>query len=92
MTSRLKTALAASALCALMAACATAGGAAPAGKPAEKADAGPAKAVPRGLDATGVDAFPSTYKPLPSRPTAIVGATVLTADGRQIENGVVIMA
>ncbi len=87
MTSRLKTALAASALCALMAACATAGGAAP----AQKAEAQPAKATPRGLDPTGVDAFPSTYQPLPSRPTAIVGATVLTADGRQIENGVVVM-
>ncbi|HEY6924802.1 MAG TPA: amidohydrolase, partial [Steroidobacteraceae bacterium] len=38
------------------------------------------------------DPFPSTYQPLPSRPTALVGATVLTATGQQIERGVVIMA
>lgn len=38
------------------------------------------------------DAFPSTYHPLPSQPTAIVGATVLTATGLQIDHGVVVMA
>lgn len=45
-----------------------------------------------GLDpALDGDPFPSSYTPLPSRPTAIVGATVLTATGQQIERGVVIM-
>lgn len=37
------------------------------------------------------DPFPSTYKPLPSVPTAIVGAKVLTATGDEITNGTVIL-
>ncbi len=52
-----------------------------------------AKPLPMGLDpAADRDPFPSTYKPLPSRPTAIVGANVLTATGQEIDNGVVIMS
>ncbi len=53
----------------------------------------PARALAPGLDpAARADAFPSTYRPLPSQPTAIVGATVLTGAGAQIDNGVVLMA
>lgn len=36
--------------------------------------------------------FPSTYKPLPSVDTAIVNATILTATGRQIEHGTIVMS
>jgi imidazolonepropionase-like amidohydrolase len=49
-------------------------------------------ALPRGLDPrTDRDPFPSTYKPIASGSTAIVGATVLTATGLQIENGTVVI-
>ncbi|MBC6981461.1 amidohydrolase [Caulobacter sp. 17J80-11] len=49
------------------------------------------KAMPKGLDAwANPDPFPSTYKALPGQPTAIVGATVLTATGAKIENGTVL--
>lgn len=37
-------------------------------------------------------AYPSTYAPAPSHMTAIVGATILTAAGRRIENGTVILS
>jgi imidazolonepropionase-like amidohydrolase len=37
------------------------------------------------------DAFPSTYRPMPSRPTAIVGASVFTGTGQLIEGGVVLV-
>jgi imidazolonepropionase-like amidohydrolase len=86
MTSRLRAALAATAVTALLAACTTTGGATPA-KPA----AGPTKPLAAGLDpAARPDAFPSTYAPLPSRPTVIRGATILTATGQQIENGTIV--
>lgn len=88
MTIRWKTAASAVALSALLAACATTGGAAPAAKPPEKADNRPLAPGAGGKDDAAP--FASTYRPLPGRPTAIVGATVLTADGRQIDNGVVI--
>jgi imidazolonepropionase-like amidohydrolase len=62
-------------------------------KPASDAAAKPSTALPPGLDpATDTNPFPSTYTPLPSRPTAIVGATVLTGDGREIAGGVVIFS
>ncbi len=49
--------------------------------------------LPRALDPQADrNPFPSTYGPLPSQPTAIVGATVLTATGEQIDNGVVVMS
>ena len=35
--------------------------------------------------------FPSTYKPFPSEPTAIVGATVMTGDGKRIDNATVLI-
>ncbi|HYD45393.1 MAG TPA: amidohydrolase [Phenylobacterium sp.] len=67
-------------------ACASTG----ASKPAESSSA-PARALPAGLDpAANPNPFPSTYQPLPSRPTAIVGATVLTATGQEIAGGTVI--
>jgi imidazolonepropionase-like amidohydrolase len=51
-----------------------------------------AKPLPPGLDpAANRDPFPSTYRPLPGQPTAITGATILTATGAQIENGVLLM-
>ncbi|MDO9473530.1 MAG: amidohydrolase [Caulobacter sp.] len=93
MTPRLRAALAASATAVLMAACATTGMAgSPGGKPAN-AESGPAKPARAGLDpAARPDPFPSTYAALPSRPTAIRGATILTATGQQIDNGVIVMS
>ncbi|ATC31735.1 amidohydrolase [Caulobacter vibrioides] len=77
-----------------LSACATTGTGGPAkssapAKPAEKAEVKP---LPKGLDGQASTGFPSTYKPLPSRATAFVGATVLTATGQQIENGVVFVS
>ena len=68
----------------------------PAKAPAKTADASApaakAKPLPPGLDpSVHADAFPSTYKPMPSRPTAIVGASVFTGTGQLIENGVVLV-
>jgi len=49
-------------------------------------------ALPRVLEPQlNQDPYPSSYRPLPRRRTAIVGATVLTGTGRQIENGVLVM-
>lgn len=49
--------------------------------------------LPRALDPRALeDPYPSAYKPLPAQATAIVHATVLTATGEQIEDGVVVMA
>lgn len=46
----------------------------------------------RGLDArTNPNPFPSTYRPLPSRPTAIVNANILTGAGQEIRGGTVVM-
>ena len=92
MTSRLRAALAATATAAILAACATTG--TTAARPAKPAaSTAPAKPIPPGLDpAARPDAFPSTYQPLPSRPTAIRGATILTATGQRIENGVIVFA
>jgi imidazolonepropionase-like amidohydrolase len=76
--------------CAGLAACATTGGGKPADKPAE-AKASPTP-LPKGLDpAQSANPFPSTYRALPGRPTAIVGATVLTGTGTQIDGGVVLI-
>src|SRR5687767_181820 len=67
-----------------LAACATT-----ASKPASKPQASsPSAPLPKGLDpATTKDPFPSTYRALPGRNVAIIGATVLTGTGTQIENG-----
>ena len=93
MTAGLRAAFAATATAALLAACATTGTTGPStGKPTASADK-PARPLRAGLDpAARSDAFPSTYAPLPSRATAIRGATILTATGQQIDNGVVVFA
>ena len=80
----LRAALAAAAAASL-AACATTASE----KPKTDTAAAP-KPLPRGLEADP-GAFASTYKPLPGRPTAIVGGTVLTATGAQIEGGMVLI-
>ncbi|PLK27071.1 amidohydrolase [Novosphingobium sp. TH158] len=36
--------------------------------------------------------YPSTYRPFPGEPTALVGATVFDGEGRRIENGTVLFA
>jgi imidazolonepropionase-like amidohydrolase len=49
------------------------------------------KPLPMGLDAsTNPDPFPSTYRPLPGRLTAIINANILTGSGQEIDNGVVV--
>jgi imidazolonepropionase-like amidohydrolase len=65
----------------------------PPAKPAQaQAQAGKPKALPKGLDPQlAANPFPSTYKPLPSRPTAIVGAQVFTGTGALVDNGVVLV-
>ncbi len=71
--------------------CATTTAPSPAAKPEEtQADSRP---LSKGLDpASDTDPFPSTYRPLAAPPTAIVGATVLTATGQQIDGGTVVFA
>ncbi len=65
----------------------------PAAATASAASAHDQKPLPPGLDPTvDRDPFPSTYHPLPSHPTAIVGANILTATGVEIDGGVVVMA
>jgi imidazolonepropionase-like amidohydrolase len=84
----------------LLGACATAATTTPpASSPAGAAKAPPAKAakapkvVPKGMNSTGLpDSFPSTYRPIPGPPTAIVGATILTAAGQEIQNGTILFA
>jgi imidazolonepropionase-like amidohydrolase len=69
--------------------CATTTGSAKSGKPEAAAKAKP---LAPGLDPlVNADAFPSTYRPMPSRPTAVVGASVFTGTGLLIENGVVLV-
>ncbi len=62
-------------------------------KPEEaKAAPGKPRALAPGLDPLArPDAFPSTYKPMPSRPTAIVGGNIFDGAGNLIENGVVLV-
>lgn len=38
------------------------------------------------------DEFPSTYKPLPSKPTLIRGATILTATDKEVDNGDILLS
>ena len=76
-----------------LAACATTTSKPAAGKsPSPGASSQAAAPLARGLDpATSKDPFPSTYRPLPARNLALVGATVLTGTGTQIENGTVLI-
>ncbi len=49
--------------------------------------------VPPGLDPyANPDPYPSTYRPLPSNPTAIVNAHIITGAGPEIDSGTVVMA
>jgi imidazolonepropionase-like amidohydrolase len=75
-----------------LAACATTGAKPEPGKSAGKsAGAGATSAaLPKGLD-PAKDPFPSTYRPLPGRNLAIVGATVLTGTGAEVQNGTVLV-
>jgi len=51
-----------------------------------------AAALPPGLDPfANPDPFPSTYRPAPSVPTAIVDADILSAQGPEIPKGTVVM-
>jgi imidazolonepropionase-like amidohydrolase len=71
--------------------CATTAPPAKSGKTSAEAPSKPKPLAP-GLDPlVHADAFPSTYKPMPSRPTAVVGAAVFTGTGALIENGVVLV-
>ncbi len=80
-------AAAAAGLAASLAACATASE--PASTPRSEA-AAQGRRLPKGLDGSG-EVFATTYRPLPGRPTAIIGATVLTGTGGQIDNGMVLI-
>lgn len=52
-----------------------------------------AQVVPPRLDPiAAADAYASTYRPLPGRPTLIAGATILTGTGRQIDDGAILFA
>jgi imidazolonepropionase-like amidohydrolase len=78
---------------AVLGGCATTGAAA-SNNTSAKSDAPKEQPKPLapGLDpAANPDPFPSTYKPLPSQPTAIVGANVFTGTGQLIENGTVLI-
>ena len=75
---------------------ARAAAAAEAGAPAAAPQAAP-KAAPSAATAAAADAapppapFPSTYHPLPSVPTLIAHATVLTGTGERIDDGSVLL-
>ena len=82
-----KTAVALVAIAA-MAGCATA----PPAKPEAKAPAAKPKPLAKGLDpAQAANPFPSTYRPLPSGNTAIVGASAFTGTGDLVENATVLI-
>ena len=91
----LRASAAACAAGALLSACTTTGttGGADSSSQASAEKKSPPMALARGMDAdTNPDAFPSTYRPLPSRPTAIVNANILTGGGQEIRGGTVVMA
>ncbi len=78
--------LAALLLAAMLASCAAGD------RPAAQAPAAPAGLRP-GLDpAAAPDPYPSTYRPGPSQRIAIIGATILTGTGAQIDNGTLLIA
>ncbi len=90
----MKAATAAVCVAALLSGCATTGtttgstSSSSSGSTASTASA----ALPAGLDQDiRADPYPSTYRPIGSGPTAIVGATVFDGAGRRIENGTVLL-
>ncbi len=92
MLTRRLTYLCAGAALLMLAGCETTDGA-PKIEAPQMATAKPAKPLPPGLDPfANPDPFPSTYSPLPSKPTAIINAHILTAAGPEIADGVVLMA
>jgi imidazolonepropionase-like amidohydrolase len=75
-----------------LSACATTTAPKPAPKAGPPSATAPATPLPKGLDpAQASNPFPSTYKPLPGRPTAIVGGTLLTGTGAEVKDGVVLI-
>lgn len=91
---RAETLIAGAAAAALLSACAaTSQGEKPAAQAsASSAPAQPPRPLQRGLDArTNANPFPSTYRPFPSRPTAIINAHILTGAGQEIPSGTVVM-
>jgi imidazolonepropionase-like amidohydrolase len=64
-----------------------------AGGATKDGSAQPSKPLALGLDPlANPDPFPSTYQPAPSQPAAFKGATVLTAAGARIDDGIVIVS
>jgi len=85
---RLNAATALVSVAALLAGCATTG---TTGSSTSAGNDTPAP-IRQGLDQDRrADPFPSTYRPLGSAPTAIVGATVFTGTGQRIDNGTVLL-
>jgi imidazolonepropionase-like amidohydrolase len=78
----MKKLLGAAAAAALVAGCASTNQAPPA---QQKAAAPPARQV-------SADPYPSTYRPYPSAPTVITGATIFDGEGGRIENGTIVLA
>lgn len=80
---------------ALLAAALLSAGCATARSGSAAADGGPAPAdsttVRRALAGTPNGAWESTYVPLPSRPTLIVNATIMTAAGEEIRDGDILL-
>src|SRR6185503_21139709 len=66
---------------------------APPPKPqAEKPKPVPVAELPKGLDASrDRDPFPSTYRPLSSKLTAIVHASIFTGTGTELHDGTVVI-
>jgi imidazolonepropionase-like amidohydrolase len=95
LTPLIRRAAAFGALAAMLAGCATPAFSNPNAPPASPAAAAPKekpKPLPPGLDPdANPDPFPSTYKPLPSAPTAIVGAHIFTGTGGEIASGTVLI-
>jgi imidazolonepropionase-like amidohydrolase len=88
MTRRLLTATAILAAALGLVSCATAAKAPPKAAP----QSAPAKPPRAGLDpALSPNPFPSTYRPAASAPVAIINATILTAAGPRIDNGVLVI-
>lgn len=77
-------------IAALLAGCAS-GGAQPAPPPEPQPEQAAEPTAVEPPPETVAEPFPSTYEPLPSTPTLIRGATVLTAAGPRLENAAVLM-